>query len=419
METQGRDYISNRNNEFCYDLNHPDIEAAKKIEQYYELFDVFTIKDKEVITLILASSLTIIKSFGIFSKDELYNILSYMSEYNRKKVVDHLCRKEWIKFNGIDFEMPDRVKSFVKFLFTSLIRGEMSEADSFSLINAESEIIEYYNLSDEEKDMAYHIAIIGELRKFQDKMERILQKRNQREIVEIIKQSAKIKNNIQDLKKLLRKRESSIFSRFEKRHEAHYAMSGIIDVISRILQVGVSDILSNTKSAMADYISLEMIDDFLASANLEIMAEMILNKFASPKIVNQLWEETVITKTEAFINSQPNYMIATPPPPQVEFVEEVTVIEKVDDPMDVFYQELLFNMVDKREAPIEQVVFKSSDSFGTAMYKTGQMIKLSSNTNKYTDKSDIFQLDIKDNVKDLTEGPVEKITETIIKRREI
>lgn len=174
MEMEGNIALDDHRKNFEYDFNHPDVQAAIKIEPYHGLFEIFNIQDTEMITLVLAATVTITKNLGVFSKDEIYTELNYMSKEKKKKVVDYLIKRNWIIFNGVDFEVPDRVKSFIKFLFTSLVRGDISISDNISLILAELEMTEHYNLSDTDKDIAYHIALLGELHNYQDRMERIL-----------------------------------------------------------------------------------------------------------------------------------------------------------------------------------------------------------------------------------------------------
>lgn len=417
MSTRGNNTLSFEEKDFRYDQNHPDILAAKKIEPYHNLFDIFNIQDTEMISLIMASAITIMKKLGVFSKEDIYFVLDYMSEANRKKVVEYLIKRNWIVFNGIDFEMPDRVKSLIKFLFTSFLRGDISVSDSISLVLAEYEMAEHYNLDEIDKDTASHIALIGELHNIQSKMGRVLQRRNHKEIMHIIRQSSQIINNIQSLKKLIKKRDNSLLSKFSMRQEAHNSISEVMITISRIMQIGAVEIIGNTKSAMADYISPEMINDFLETAPVDLMVELIRNNFASPKIINHLTEEKIIERTKAFVESRPEQEIVTPSPLIVEYTEEETVVQAIIDPLKVFYEELVNSMGESDKAPFEKVVFKPSDSFGIAIYRTGQMLRLASEETKSIDVSQRFIVNISENIKDLVYEAVEKMSEAFVERR--
>lgn len=234
----------------------------------------------------------------------------------------------------------------------------------------------------------------------------------------MIKQSSQIISNIQKLRKLARKKEHSILSKFTMRHEAHDSISGIIDTVSKILQIGVIDIIGNTKSAVADYISPEMIIDFLENASIDLMAGMIKNNFSSPKVMNHITEEKVMERTKAFIEARPDKIEATPSPPQVEYVEEETIVQTSIEPIKIFYEELIMKMEGKNRVPFEEVVFKATDSFGIAMYKTGQMLRVSSEVIPNVNENQIFTARITDNIKNIDKGSTDKMTEAYVERRE-
>jgi hypothetical protein len=183
------------------------------------------------------------------------------------------------------------------------------------------------------------------------------------------------------------------------------------------MQIGVVEIIGNAKSAMADYISPEMINDFLEAAPVDLMAELIRNHFSSPKIINHLSEEKVIERTKAFIESRPEQETVTPSPLLVEYTEEETVVQAIIDPLKIFYEELVNSMEGSNREPFEEVVFKLSDSFGIAIYRTGQMLRLASEETEGIDVNQGFSVTISENIKALAEGAVEKISEAYVERR--
>lgn len=73
----------------------------------------------------------------------------------------------------------------------------------------------------------------------------------------------------------------------------------------------------------------------------------------------------------------------------------------------------------KEEVPMEELLFKDINCFGQAMYKTGQLLKLTgdlkSKEPKNMDKEG-FELQVEDDYKQLTEGPVEIVTECFVRR---
>ena len=85
---------------------------------------------------------------GTFSYFELDQALGYLSKKNRHQVIDYLRKSHWIEYNGVDYEMSDRVKSFIYFIFTSLDRNDLSISQTIDLSLAEAEMSSMYNYSE-------------------------------------------------------------------------------------------------------------------------------------------------------------------------------------------------------------------------------------------------------------------------------
>ncbi|NJD04590.1 MAG: hypothetical protein FIA99_18795, partial [Ruminiclostridium sp.] len=66
-----------------YHLNHPDINEAKKLEEHFKLFDIFRVRNPQMITLILAGAKSIATTLGQFTLEEANNILGYTKKSNR------------------------------------------------------------------------------------------------------------------------------------------------------------------------------------------------------------------------------------------------------------------------------------------------------------------------------------------------
>lgn len=397
-----------------YDLNHPDLKAAKKLEEHYILFEIFNIQDPRVITLVLAGARTIANNFGTFSYLELDNLLGYMSKNNRSKVINYLKKFNWIVFNGIDFEMPGYVRSLLVFLFSSLIRGDLSISEQIRVVSKEAELSEYYNFGDDrEKEDLFYLTLKGSLIYWRDYMQRTLQKRSRRELLKIIRESGEIIQTVRELQKGLRKKKDGLFSNLSKQQEVHELISKIIEYISEILHLEIEGIRENAK-AIGEYIRPEMLEDFLRNSAMDRLSDLAIKNFASPKQVLQFREETVVTKTEAFVHNQPEVQEVTPPPPLVDFIEEEMITERAVNPLELLYHEIIVTMGETQRAPSEEILFNTDDNFGMAMYRTCQMIRLATELPSDEKKEEKLNLEINDRFKQLRSGPVAEMSESYI-----
>lgn len=121
-----------------------------------------------------------------------------------------------------------------------------------------------------------------------------------------------------------------------------------------------------------------------------------------------------------FFENEKEEVIATIPPEPVEFIEEEMINDRLQNPMEIFYHEIVLKMKSKDEAPMDEILFKDIDSFGQAMYKTGQLLKLTgelrNNENQEIMGREVFALKVNDACKKLEEGPVEIVTECHVRR---
>lgn len=399
-----------------YNLNHPDILAAKKVEQYYYLFEIFKIQDPRTISLVLAGARTIANRLGTFSNADLEHYLGYMKKTNRIRVVNYLKKHGWIVHNGIDYEMPSHVRSFLVFLFSSFVRGNMSIAEQIRAISAEADMAENYNIG-EEAEATYYMGMKA-LVHWRDYMKRVLQKRSRREIAEIFQGSKDISDAIRSLQKGLKKKKDNLFSSLSKQQEIHELASEILELLAGVLNVALDSIRGDAKS-IGEYITPTMVEEFLHNAPLDFLAQLSVKNFASPKQVLQLREETVASKAMAFFARRPEIDPNVPPPPVVNFVEEEIITERLQNPLELLYQELTVKMEGRQEAPFEEMLFKEEDGFGMAMYRTGQMVKLSielQSPDISTGKTDAFRIQVYETFKELPKGPVAEMSDTVIRK---
>lgn len=403
--------------EIDYNLNKDDIIDAKRIEPYYKVFGVFNLKDPKMTTLVLAAARTISRQGGILTRFALEELLNYMQKSTRNKVIKHLIKYEWVIFNGIDYQMPGRIVSLLTHgLFGSMIRGEMNFAQEILLAGNEAEISDLYNLDQVtvEKNFDIHMSQLKDIR---DKIERMIQKRSKRDIREIIKTSSTILKAIDEIRKKMRKR-SGLFSSFHKRNEFYEVCGQITALVAQALDTARENLLQDV-SAIGKYFDPEKIEEFLIEAPVDYLVNMAAKYFSAPKQTPQLREETVVYKTKSFFAQVHDEIIEVPPPPIIDFEEEEIIFESKDNPLELLYRELIFKLKYKKDAPLDEVLFTERDSFGIAMYRTGQTVKLISNLGAPdTRKEEILDLDVRTNMKTLNKGSVEKMTETYLRRNQ-
>lgn len=79
-----------------------------------------------MIVLILAGAKTLASDAGRFTLDEAYRYLNYMSKKNRDKVFKELLDKGWIIFDGFDYEVPGKIRSFLSSMFLFFAKDNLS-----------------------------------------------------------------------------------------------------------------------------------------------------------------------------------------------------------------------------------------------------------------------------------------------------
>ncbi|MEA5024240.1 hypothetical protein SDC9_09351 [bioreactor metagenome] len=85
-----------------YDLAHKDIVMVRNIEKHLKLFEIFKLRNSQMIILILAGAKTLASEAGRFSLEEAQKYLSYMSKRTRDKVLKELQEEVgcWIKLGA-------------------------------------------------------------------------------------------------------------------------------------------------------------------------------------------------------------------------------------------------------------------------------------------------------------------------------
>ena len=399
-----------------YDLAHKDIVMIKSIEKHLKLFDIFKIRNTQLIILILAGAKTLASEAGRFSIEEAQEYLSYMSKRSRDRVIRELQDKGWIVFDGFDYEVPGKVRSFLSSMFLSFAKENLSIEEQIKTTVMLAEFADEFNMNEEQTESLKKMGF-RELSVWKDYLERVIQKKSRREILEIGKQTQGIIRVIKDTQKTLNSNRR-IFARV-RYDEFFDVTSSILDLTTQILSMAIQ-FQRESQKGLGEFISPEMIEAALHDAPKEILANFAEKNFSAPKQVFQLREEIIESRTRAFFEHEKEEIIATPPPEPVDIIEEEMIIDGMQNPMELFYQEIVLKMKLKDQAPMDELLFKDIDRFGLAMYKTGQLIKLTgelrSNKEPETKGKEVFELEVNDSYKKLAEGPVEIVTECNLRR---
>jgi hypothetical protein len=399
-----------------YDLTHKDIVMVKSIEKHLKLFEIFKLRNTQMIILTLAGAKTLASEAGRFSMEEAQKYLSYLSKRTRDKVLRELMEKGWIIFDGFDYEVPGKVRSFLSSMFLSFAKEKLSMEEQIKTTVMLAEFVDEFNMDEEQTESIKNIGF-RELSVWKGYLERVIQKKSRREILEIGKQTQGIINVIKGTQKTLNSNHH-IFSR-TKYDEFFDITSSILDLTTQILSMAIQ-FQRESQKGLGEFISPEMIESALHNAPVEILANLAVKNFSAPKQVYQLREEIIESRTRAFFENEKEEIIATLPPEPIDVIEEEMIIDRIQNPMELFYQEIALKMKALVEAPMEEILFKDINRFGQAMYKTGQLLQLtgelkSSKEPKSMGK-EVFELLVKDAYKQLAEGPVETVTECYLRR---
>lgn len=392
-----------------YDLSHKDIVMVKNIEKHFKLFDIFKLRNPQMITLILAGAKTLASEAGRFSIEEAQNYLGYMSKKNRDRVIKELLEKGWIEFDGFDYEVPGKVRSFLSSMFLSFAKETLSMEEQIKTSVMLAEFVDEFNMSEEEAESIRNMGF-RELAVWKDYLERVIQKNSRREVLEIGKHTQGIIKVISDTQQKLNSNRD-LFGRVQF-DEFFDLTSSLLNLTTQVLSKAIQ-FQRESQKGLGEFISPEMVESALLDAPIEILGSFSEKNFSSPKQVYQLREEIIDSRTRAFFENKKEEIITTPPPVAVDIIEE-DVFDPIQNPLEIFYQEIAMKMASKEQAPMEEILFRDINSFGQAMYKTGQLLKLSrelETDDPEIEKKDVFRLIVKDSYKVLSEGPVGIVTE--------
>jgi hypothetical protein len=417
-ESVKRNYYDTEDVQNDYDLSHKDIVMVRSIEKHLKLFDIFKLRNSQMITLVLAGAKTLASEAGRFTIEEAQNHLSYISKKNRNRIIKELIEKGWIIFDGFDYEVSGKVRSFLTSMFLSFAKEKLSMEEQIKTTIMLADFADEFNMGQEETESIKNMGL-RELSVWKGYLERVIQKNSRREVLEIGKHTQGIIKVIRDTQKML-ENNRKVLARGNY-DEFFDLTSSILSLTTQILSMAIH-FQRESQKGLGEFISPEMIELALHDASTEILTSFSEKNFSAPKQVFQLREEIIDSRTRAFFENRKEKIVSTLPPEPVDILEEELTFKPVQNPLEVFYQEIVLKMKLKDEAPMDEILFEDIDSFGQAMYKTGQLLKLTREVSNKEDleieRNEIFRLKVNDSYKELLKGPVKTVTECHIRRDE-
>lgn len=114
---------------------------------------------------------------GIFSKEEMDQVLGYLNTDTRNQVIKTIVKYGWIISNGVRYQFPERTRYMLMFLFTVFV----GEVDSFNreiaLSLAVNDLDEIVGVDEETSAESLQIAF-GTLRRIKTEFINCLEQRS-------------------------------------------------------------------------------------------------------------------------------------------------------------------------------------------------------------------------------------------------
>lgn len=279
-----------------YDLVHKDIVMVKSIEKHLKLFEIFKLRNSQMIILTLAGAKTLASEAGRFSLEEAHKYLSYMSRRTQDRVLRELLDKGWIIFDGFDYEIPGKVRSFLSSMFLSFAKEKLSMEEQIKTTVMLAEFIDEFNMEEEQSESLKNMGF-RELSVWKGYLDRVIQKKSRREILEIGKHTQGIIKVIKETQKTLNSNRK-VFGR-AKYDEFFDVTSSILDLTTQVLSMAIQ-FQRESQKGLGEFISPEMIEVALHDATIEILATFTDKNFSAPRQVYQLREEIIESRTRTF-----------------------------------------------------------------------------------------------------------------------
>lgn len=392
-----------------YDTTNQFYEVASKIEPFFKVFKLFSIKDDEIIKLcISAIRILAINTQGYFTRNEAIKELSFMNIDLAKKVFGYLERYEWIINNGVNYELPDKIRYFDMFVVSVLSNGHENYNQALAVPLAMSELDEVLE-SSEEISVSNIKVLIGALDKVKLELKSVLEQKNTESARMALRKSVNVRIQIDNIQKAIKRKNKKKYQ-YIITNMVQSICAEIINLHQDLLSFIHDDIQANSKS-FGKYLTPEQIAEFLHKCSMERMSSLVEKNFSSP---HQL---TLITKAELerrggdYLTRKIEFQEATQPPPVVEIEKRKISVDNNDSDIIKFYDELFLNHEEDYKVPLKDIVV--SETYGSSLYRAGLLIIMKQDI-KLLDESKYISIINNRHTETLPNGPVRKVTSGIV-----
>ncbi|WP_311081801.1 hypothetical protein [Paenibacillus polymyxa] len=399
------DELISSNSEKDYNLPHADIIKAKEIEKYHDLFRLFITRDTEKITLCLAAVRTLARETdGIFSREELDQVLSYLNAETRVDVIKTIVKYGWIVSNGVRYFFPERMRHMMMFLFNVFV-GEMDSFNREIAISlAVSDLDEVAGVDEEASAQSLQMAF-GTLRRIKAEFLSCLEQRSPGEARGLLVKGKDFHETIEKIEDRLNKINRSSY-RYTQTTEIRGLLAEIMRLSQDLHEYVQQDIQANARS-FGQYLTPEQVEEFLHVASIDLLTGLVQKNFSSPRKPHFLSREELCRRGFNYLQNKPEIQELTPPPPITEIIERNFEETNSDGASDIFYKEIMNKLSQNSLTPLHEMVIKNN--FGETVFRTGLLTSLRNELEDTDEKT--FEICLKDGILELKEGFIESITE--------
>ncbi|MEK3965485.1 hypothetical protein BSK62_06410 [Paenibacillus odorifer] len=393
------------NSEKDYNLPHTDIIKAKEIEKYHELFRLFITRDKEKITLCLAAVRTLARETdGIFSKEEMDQVLGYLNTDTRNQVIKTIVKYGWIISNGVRYQFPERTRYMLMFLFTVFV----GEVDSFNreiaLSLAVNDLDEIVGVDEETSAESLQIAF-GTLRRIKTEFINCLEQRSPVEGRNLLIKGKDFHETIGKIEDRLKKINKNSYH-YTQTTEVRGLLAEIMRLSQELHEFIQQDIQANARS-FGQYLTPEQVEEFLHEAPLDLLAGLIQKNYSSPRKPSFLSREELNRKAVNYLENKSEKQELSPPPPITEIVERRYEETNFEGASNLFHKEIMSKLMSDSVIPLHDVVIKNN--YGETVFRTGLLTTLKNDLSGTSE--DLFDINLKDYILEINEGFIRNITE--------
>lgn len=392
-----------------YNIPNEDINQAKMIEPFYDLFRLFTLRNDETITLALAAIRTLARQTdGFFTREQMNLSLNYLSSESRTKVSKSLQDYGWITNNGLRYEITERVRNLMVFLFGTLTRSSQDMARDLSVSFSFLDLDEAAGIDEGTAEGNFESAI-GSLRRVKAQLEQVLEKKSATEANRLLSKSKEVRTVIDNIVKRLKEKNRQTY-KYTLTTEVYKLRAEIIRMYQELLTFINQDIQANAKS-FGKYLTPEQINEFLEKASTELLANLARRRISTEIKPLFVTKDEIMTKGCAYLERRSVIQELTPPPPIVEIKRENVTINVQEGAAVQFYRELLAKLDLQTPISLEKVIVKNT--YGESLFRAGLLVTVLRDLENLPEKKQI-SLQLFRNLVNLEDGPVQLITQGLV-----